>query len=239
MMDVEKYRKAISCIGLNTTALPLFESRLSSDERQRLESHARSCGSCSEEFTDVAKLRTALMSVPVPVPPASLQSKLQVLGSREAQRRRARVTWAARWDSLRENVTLWVNNLGKPLALPTAGGFVSALASFLVLGHSIAMPRITAHANDVPLALYTEASVKNYLPLGFEESEITIEVTVDEGGRVVDYLMIDSNVHSPRLRKNLENHLLFTVFTPARSFGQPLQAKLRLSFSNRRVDVKG
>jgi hypothetical protein len=133
------------------------------------------------------KLRRALRMMPVPVPPADLSTKLRVIASREHQRRRVRSSWAGIWENFKQNSRLWISNLMRPLAIPTAGGFVSASLLFGVLAPSLAVPGVAARANDIPTMLYTEASVKYFIPVGFEPDDLVVEITVDEHGRMMDY----------------------------------------------------
>jgi len=128
----------------------------------------------------------------------------------------------------------------RPFALPTAGGFASALVLFSVFASGLDTPIAKASHVDVPTGLYTEASVRNYLPLGLHDSDIVVELTIDDQGRVVDYhLPAMSAPLSRELRRNIENNLLFTQFNPATSFGQPTAGKVRLWFRSSRIDVKG
>ena len=46
-------------------------------------------------------------------------------------------------------------------------------------------------------------------------------------------------LQSPGIRRNIESSLLFTKFTPATTFGQPMSGKIRLSFRNSSINVKG
>jgi hypothetical protein len=141
---------------------------------------------------------------------------------------------------MREDLRVWTNNLMRPLAIPTAGGFVSALTLFGVLAPSLAIPPVTARANDVPTVLYTEPSVKNFLPIGFEgEGDLVVEITVDEHGKLVDYSIPNMADKSHRMDPSIENQILFTQFTPARWLGQPMSGKVRITFRSSRIDVKG
>jgi len=134
---------------------------------------------------------------------------------------------------------LWTDNLMRPLAIPTAGGFASALVLFSAFASGITIPSVPGSA-DVPTGLYTEASVKSYLPLGFESGDVVVELTIDDQGRVVDYTLPNlPHTGSREAMRNIANHLLFTQFTPATSFGQPLAGKVRLWFRSSRIDVKG
>jgi hypothetical protein len=128
----------------------------------------------------------------------------------------------------------------RPIAIPTAGGFVSALTLFGVLAWSLAIPRVTARASDVPTVLYTEPSVKNFLPIGFEgEGDLVVEINVDENGRLVDYSIPNMEDKFHRMDRSIENQILFTQFTPATLLGQRMAGKVRITFRSSRIDVKG
>ena len=67
------------------------------------------------------------------------------------------------------------------------------------------------------------------------------ELTIDDQGRILSYIIPDCPhmLKSPTLRRNIESSLLFTQFTPATTFGQPMPGKIRLSFRNSSINVKG
>lgn len=186
-----------------------------------------------------SKLRTSLRTMPVRVPPSELQTSLRIIASRESQRRRTRATWVTWLAAVREDLRVHVNNLMRPIAIPTAGGFVSALMLFGVLAPSLAIPPVT-RANDVPTVLYTEPSVKNFLPIGFEgDGDLVVEITVDENGKLVDYSIPNMDDKLLRMHRSIENQILFTQFTPATRLGQPMSGKVRLTFLSSHINVKG
>ena len=94
---------------------------------------------------------------------------------------------------------------------------------------------------DVPTALYTDATVKSISPVGFSDEDVVVELTIDDQGRILSYSIPDCPhmLKSPALRRNIESSLLFTQFTPATTFGQPMSGKIRLSFRNSSINVKG
>ena len=71
--------------------------------------------------------------------------------------------------------------------------------------------------------------------------EVVVDVTVDEAGRMVDYKIVSgfNFLTTAEVRRSLENRLIFTEFTPVTQFGQPISGKLRISFRDSEVDVKG
>jgi hypothetical protein len=171
------------------------------------------------------------------VAPPMLSTSLRVLASRELSRRSSK-GWL---DRLR----LFSDNLARPLALPLAGGVFSTVILFsmwLVPTY----PMRAASGFDVPTMLTTEATVKWTGPIGNAGEDMVVDVTIDGGGRMVDYTIVQYNnvsgrnvLNSEALRRNLENMLLFTEFTPATSFGQPTAGKIRLCLDSSHIDVKG
>jgi len=225
-----------SCDAARRRTLSYREGELSPDEMLWMRHHLAQCPECAEESVPVAELRRNLRAMPAPVPPPDMRTRLRVTASRQAAHRRARRNWMSFLSDLR----LWTDNLMRPFAIPTAGGFASAVVLFSIFVSGITVPRATGTQIDVPTGLYTEASVKSYLPLGFDGNDLVVELTIDDQGRVVDYALPNIGAGaSLALRRSIGNHLLFTQFTPATSFGQPQAGKVRLWFRSSRIDVKG
>jgi hypothetical protein len=193
----------------------------------------------SEQTPGVRELRRTLRSLPQRRLSADLGMRLRVLASKESSRQQSRASWGQLWNTWMSDFRLWANNLMRPLAIPTAGGFVSALMLFGVLAPALAMRGAVVTTEDVPTVLYTEASVRSFMPLGFHDEDITIEVTIDGDGRVIDYSLPSGHPKNHALHRSIENYLLFTQFTPVRNFGQPVNAKVRISFQSSRIEVKG
>jgi len=141
----------------------------------------------SEQSPEIRELRCTLKSLPQRRLSEDLGMRLRVLASKESSRRKSRASLADLWNTWMSDFRLWANNLMRPLAIPTAGGFASALLLFGVLAPSLAMRGAVVTTEDVPTVLYTEASVRSFMPLGFHDEDITIEVTIDGDGRVIDY----------------------------------------------------
>jgi hypothetical protein len=126
--------------------------------------------------------------------------------------------------------------------LRAAAGFVSAI--FLVgtaamLVAPFASPQLV-EASDVPIEvssaprlLYSSFETGN---IGDVNNPVVLQVFVDSHGRVYDYRVLSGAVDS-QMRDSIENLLLFSVFSPARSFDQPVRGTALMSFSG--VSVKG
>jgi hypothetical protein len=192
------------------------------------------------KFSD-ENLSRALRSLPARISPAGLTTSLRVIASRERQRILAQRSLAHRWAAWKDTVSLSMTNFMRPMAIPFAGGVLSAV---VLLGMWV-IPTYPLRANntyDIPTMLSTEASIKGAAAVSAANGEIVVDVTVDDQGRMVDYQIVSGQVvlQDKVLRRRLENMLLFTTFIPATSFGQPMAARMRLSLhSLSQIDVKG
>jgi hypothetical protein len=178
-----------------------------------------------------------LRGLPPRVPPPALKTSLRVLASRESARR-AGCAWCIR-------LQLFATNLMRPLALPFAGGVFSTVALFSMWVIPT-YPIRGAAGIDVPTMLSTEATVRGTVPVAAAGGDVVVDVIVmpnsDGYGRMVDYTIISppGATMDEAFRRNLENRLLFTEFTPATSFGQPTASRIRLYLQqSSRIDVRG
>jgi hypothetical protein len=135
---------------------------------------------------------------------------------------------------------LFSENFWRAIFWPAAGGVVSAVVLFSMC--VVPAYPLRAHTTaDVPTVLTTQVAVKGMAPFFGGGDDVVVDVTVDEQGRMIDYAVVAgaSALANASLRRRLENVLLFTEFTPATSFGQPMSSKTRLWFRTSRIDVKG
>ncbi|MEZ5353302.1 MAG: hypothetical protein R2762_11750 [Bryobacteraceae bacterium] len=173
-------------------------------------------------------------------PPRDLSTKLHVLASREALRRRRRASVEAFLTHLREEASLVFDNLMRPYAVPAMGGVLSTLVLFGVLAPYLSVNlRIE---RDVPTALATPAALESAFFMSLDESgEIVIDVSIDEQGRIIGYTLPRDQrwTKDPALVRNIETALLGTRFTPATVFGKPASGRTRLTLRRSHVDVQG
>jgi hypothetical protein len=183
--------------------------------------------------------RNPLQSLPKVSIPRGLTTQLQVLASREALRRRRRVSVRSFSSHIWEETLLLFNNLMRPYAVPCAGGLVSTLVLFSLVAPSFAVNRQIQH--DVPISLATEASLASSFSLHLSDHDLVVDVDIDEQGRVAGYSIPRGQAWAkdPVLVRNLENTLLCTKFTPATFFGQPASGKTRITLRRSAVDVQG
>jgi hypothetical protein len=134
------------------------------------------------------------------------------------------------WRSL---AALRLGNLMRPVALPVAGGLVSALLMFSVL-----MPCVTyAHFSTVepPSPVFTDPDGQVVGEGEFPKLEravgpaisgkVVVLLNIDDRGRVTDYT-VAQGVVTPEVK----NLILFSHFTPATMFGKPTSGQVRVVF---------
>jgi hypothetical protein len=144
------------------------------------------------------------------------------------------------WHAWRENAQLFLDNAVMSLALPFAGGVFSTVVLFSMFVVPV-YPLLSNSDRDVPTILNTPVAVKSMAPFSVGDTDVVVDVTVDEQGRMLDYAIIagGSVLANPQMRRRLENALVFSNFTPATTFGQPMMSKMRLWFHSSRIDVRG
>jgi hypothetical protein len=206
-------------------------------EEAQLAAHLEQCPSCNAEAIAMRQLRGSLRRMPQRQVPPQLTASLRVMASQE----RARATDAGiRWP---DRIKMLARNLMRPLAVPAFGGLASAVVIFSALMPSMSRPASSFNlANDVPLMLVTEPSVKNFPPIGIVESELVVDVAIDGAGRMVDYTVVrGANLlrEDASLKSQLENSLLFTEFVPATKFGGPASGSVRLRIKSSQIHIRG
>ena len=165
---------------------------------------------------------------------------MRITASRERQRRMERRDFAAIWRVWLDRTHLFFDNVVGSVALPAAGGVCSTLVLFSMFVVP-SYPLLTRGDTDVPTILNTPVAVKSMAPFSVGDTDVVVDVVVDEQGRMMDYAIVAgaSVLANTQTRRRLENALVFSNFTPATSFGRPMMSKMRLWFHSSRIDVKG
>jgi len=135
----------------------------------------------------------------------------------------------------------WKNTLG-PFLLQASAGFASAvllMGTVIVLLTIFAQPESARANTDEPLGMATGPRLR-YLSAGAGNdavsSPVVVEASINGAGQVYDYRIV-SGPTDAATRSQVENLLLWSVFEPARRFGQPVRGLAVLSFSD--VSVRG
>lgn len=212
----------MKCSRVRTSLSAMHDQRLREPERAEITQHLDGCIDCQCRERELRFASLALREMPVERPPVDLTYRLRVLASHERVRMMAGNSW---WPE----VQFMIHQILKPLAVPAAGGFFASLLFFAIL-----VPSFTVHANttnDVPVGLYTPASIVYSSPFAFDGQDVTLELTIDESATVSDY-----SVRGGKLSKGemlaVANFLLFSSFKAATAFGQPVTSKMLLNISH-------
>jgi hypothetical protein len=221
----------MSCDDMHEMVSSLLDRRVTAREEESVLAHLESCRRCGAEFESMRQLRGALRQLDKPELPARLLEGLRMLALSERLRRLSHVGFSARAHRWAGRMQLVFENLMRPMALPFAGGVLSALVMFAILVPSLAFPH--NFRNDVPLwRLYTDPALEEMNPVS-AGGEIVVELTIDERGRVTDYTISRGKPTA----EQLNDLILFSRFSPATVFGRPTWGKV--VFRRSQISVRG
>jgi len=226
----------MSCQTVRNSLSEFLDHRVAGDERTRVAGHLAGCRECAAYLRRLSELRDSLQSLPAVAVPERLLTELQVLASHERARWNATKTLPLVFHTCAVNAKLFIDNLMRPLALPLAGGLVSALFLFSLLVPTLGFrPSVL---NDVPTGFYTAATLVEATPLGIHSDETVVELYVDAKGQATNYSVQQGKV-SPEMQADLTKMMFFSRFTPATWFGQPTNGKVLVSFRRINYVVRG
>jgi hypothetical protein len=216
-----------------------LDDDVSAEERRSLKRHFNGCRECSLESERYSQLRANLRSLPKQMPPAELTTRLRVVASKV---RMESFGGASPWNRWRDRAELTLRNLMRPLALPAMGGLCSAIFLFSTLVPMFKSAfALGVDPGDVPTMLVTEPTLKCTAPVAFGGGDAVVDLQLDDQGRIVDFTIVNApGQQSEKLRRSIENSLLFTEFWPATTFGHGVAGTVRISFRiSSRIDVRG
>ena len=201
---------------------------------QQVAAHMQGCRSCADEFAGWRATQSLLGSLGPAKAPEDLALRLRVaLSQAAAQTPKAAVDrWRIRWADVYQ-----------PFAVRFTAGLASALCltgTVALLVGMFAAPQ-SVEARDEPFYFasgprFLYSSMEPDAPIGDLEKPVIVEAFVNSTGRVYDYRIVAGEM-TPAVRAQLDNTLLFSLFEPARSFGEPVRGTVVMSFSG--VAVKG
>jgi anti-sigma factor RsiW len=224
------------CSEVQAIFTEYLDGRLNGRRMQEIATHLNECRECSRECRSIQEAQRALAELgPVPEP-KDLLLRVRVAVSQERAR-----SLRNPWEVLG---LAWKNTVG-PFLLQAAAGFASAvllLGTVVVLVTMFAQPESARASKDEPLGRASAPRLL-YLSSGVTSDEINastnpvvVEAYVNDEGQVYDYRIL-SGPTDQATRSGVENMLLFSVFEPARFFGQPVRGLAVLSFAG--VSVRG
>jgi len=229
----------MKCWNAKSRISAYLDDAMPAGERQGMRQHLDACRDCALESSEQQRLQYAIRSLPRRVPPADLTLRLRVAASKA----RADVQGPGRWLRLRNRLSLALEHLMRPLALPAVGGLCSAIFMFAALVPAFmptfAMARTTS-LWDPPTMLMTQPMVKYMAPIAFG-GDAVVDIKIDDHGSIIAYAIVSApGADTEKVRHSIENNLLFTEFWPATAFGVPIAGTIRISYrSPAGIDVKG
>lgn len=244
-----------SCTSIREGFSAYLDGALTGVAMQETAAHLQDCADCAHEFAGWRAMQAALANLGPAKAPADLGLRLRVALSQEQARtpRQSLGRWRVRWQ-----------NTMAPFLLRASAGFASAvllLGTVALLVGAFASPEpveardASADAATSPRFLYSllasstpeakqamaartrEPNARGFVRNVSEDlCPVVVEAYVNSAGRVYDYRII-SGPNDAASRAQVENLLLFSVFEPARVFGEPVRGVAVLSFSG--VSVQG
>jgi Putative zinc-finger len=216
----------------------LLDGMVTGEEREEVLTHLNACRTCSAQLKSYEAVRAGLRKLDRPRIPAGLTVQLRVLASHERVRQLARASFPARLQYWADRVKLGYDNLMRPVALPVAGGLLSALLLFSALVPNLSFRH--DRSIEPPLSLSSDPDGRivgwsgvvprlESVNAATEGDGTVVELIIDNQGNVADY-----SVRQGQLTPDVQNIILLSKFTPAMFFYQPAWGKIRVVFPTRR-----
>jgi hypothetical protein len=222
------------CARVRATFSDYLDGAVSGHEMYDINAHLEACWECKQEFASWREMQRALGSLRTARVPADMGLKLRVAISQLKARQNSRWTdrFAVRWE-----------NALRPLLIQASAGFAGTIVLIggmtLLLGMVAAPEAVLAH--DVPLGAMTAPhylySAANQRPIITDrETTIVVEAAINAAGQVYDYRIV-SAPESPEVQKQVAEHLMLSVYEPARVFGSPVRGRVIVTFAG--ISVRG
>ncbi len=221
----------MSCEHVQELIFSLLDQKGSAGERQNALAHFESCRECSAQYDSAVQLRASMRAMSRTAVPVRVQQNLRALADRERIRRMTRVSFGTRVQNWISTFQIHCENMMRPVALPVAGGVISAILLF-----GMWIPTLTvapqSFSGDVSAPIFTDPSLSRSNPVRYG-GDVVVKLIIDERGKVADYEVIQGQDS-----EELRNFILFSIWSPATSFGKPTWGKALWSHGEA-IQVKG
>jgi hypothetical protein len=239
--------KGLSCEKVKVFLPGYFDGALPADggkfTRASVHAHIQGCGPCRLELSRYQKLQQLLGNTERVAPPNTLSVEIRMALAR-ARENSNPVHWLRR---LYDRADLMRQNILAPLAIPAAGGLVSAIMIFTMILPSYAngpLRNFLGVIDEMPAMSFQPARIDTLAGFSVSglgdsasKSGVVVEATVGVDGDVVEYRIL-AGPDNPAVRRSLDQILLMSRFHPEVSFGRRIAGgRVIMSFSS--VDVKG
>jgi hypothetical protein len=223
------------CAALQSRFSDYLDGAVSGQEMQEIARHiegtagsVEGCANCARELSALRTTQNALASLGPAKPPTDLALRLRVAISQENARRNSRLI-----DRLSVK---WENSVRPLLVQVSAGiaGSVVLVGGIMLLLGVVAAPQPVL-ADDEPLGAVTMPHYRYsaVLPQAIvtpQNTTIVVEAAIDKFGRVYDFEIV-AGPQDDRVRTQIANQLLSSVFEPASAFGVPIRGRAIVTFS--------
>jgi len=205
-----------------------------------MDAHLDSCRDCDRYLADISSLRTGFRHLPVQAVPPLVETRLQIIASRERSRRFLRLNPAAWLRDKLSSAMMAFDNFLRPYAVPATGGLLASCLCFSLLAHTLQL-RPYLVDNDIPIGLFSEMTIDDVSPFSFSGKDITVEVTVDANGSVTNYATLPGVTPTPEEFEEIGGLLLYSTFRPAMRSGQRVtsQRLFAIRHLNYKIDSRG
>jgi hypothetical protein len=226
----------MNCYRARRRLAGYLDGGVGASERARLSVHLDSCDSCRRDLNDYRLLVTRLANVERVAAPADLALRIRVNAS----------FGRSRWlplTRLWSRAVMGFRNILEPLAVPAAGGIVTALAIFTLLVQNVlvGVPVGGIVPGDLPLNLVQPAQLESLAPFpvpGIAETNgqpgsgpLLLEATLNANGEVLFYQIL-SGPDDAAVKRQIDQVLMFSHFRPQLGFGRPMDGgRVLLNFS--------
>ncbi|HLW82587.1 MAG TPA: zf-HC2 domain-containing protein [Candidatus Acidoferrales bacterium] len=214
-----------------------LDGAMSGQRHATVHAHLSECSACRADLDAYGRLARLLADAAPVTPPADLATRIRVQAS-HAQFSRDYSTriWA--------RVSIFFENILRPLAVPATGGLLTAAFAFVFLVQSliVGIPMGTI-PNDLPTDLIQPARLESLAPFPAPgmitgrsgASLLIVEATLNAEGQVADYKIL-MGPNTAAIRHEIDQVLIFSRFQPELNFGRPTSGgQVVLSFSEIRV----
>jgi hypothetical protein len=211
----------------NDCAQMLESCEMTSVHTDLIDAHLDVCRDCDRRLADVSSVRTGFRHLPVQAMPPLVETRLQVIASRERSRQLLRLNPAAWLRDKLSGALMAFDHFLRPYAVPAAGGLMASCLCFSLIAHTLELRPYLVGQNDMPVGLFTEVTF-DASPFSFPGKDVTVELTVDANGAVTDFTPIaqpDGSKPTAEELNQIAGLVLYSTFTPATQFGQRVSSK--------------
>ncbi len=226
----------LSCKTVRPSLWDYSARLLDPADHQAIDTHLDSCRECDRYLADISSMRNGFRHLPAqPVPPL-LQTKLQVIASRERSRQLLRMNPGAWLRDVIDRALLSFDRFLRPYAVPATGGLLASCFCFSLIAHTLEL-RPYLLGEDMPIGFFSEMTIDDVSPFSFSGKDVTFEVTVDATGKVTDFAPLPGAQMTPQETEEMGGWLLYSTFSPAMRSGQPIASRRLFAIHHIRYQI--